>query len=126
VITLALVAIPIGLGWAKVAVGMARHHPVGFLTILTVVWLVGAIIILLQPPVATATGEKALADNRLRYARLARAPMESEVARAFAITGAAVLLGTPFAAFGQAVRPSSGSGCGRSGCGGGGGCGGCS
>jgi len=127
---LGLIAILLFFGIAKIAVGLSRHRPVGFLAALVFMELIIGLLWVRRPLVATAAGEMALWDNRLRYARLARAPLGSELALAFAITGAAVLVGTPFAAFGQTVRSDYGSGCGGGGggCGGGGdggGCGGC-
>lgn len=128
-ISLGAVAFLILLGAAKIAVGTSRHRPTGFLEILIFMLLIAGMILLRNPPRATAAGEKALSDNRLRHERLARAPLDSEMALAFAITGAAVLVGTPFAAFGQTLRSDGSSGgCGGGGGGGGcgGGCGGCS
>jgi len=129
--SLALIAIPLLLGVAKIHVGLDRDRPVGFLVILTIILLVVGLRLVLSAPRSTAAGDKALADTRLRYARLSRAPMNAEMSLAFAIAGAAVLAGTPYSAFGQAAQSSGGcsggGSCGGGGGGGGdgGGCGGC-
>ncbi len=126
--SLALIAIPFMLGSAKMVVGLDRQRPIGFLVVLTVILLfVG--LRLLRAPRSTAAGDKALEDSRLRYARLSRAPMNAEMSLAFAIAGAAVLIGTPYSAFAQTAQSSGCGGGGGGGCGGGsgggGGCGGC-
>jgi len=128
-ISLALIVLLLLIGVAKIGVGLDRHHPVGVLEVMVFAELIAGIIVARSGPIATAAGNKALSDSQLRYARLARAPLAPETALAFAIAGAAVLVGTPFAAFGQSIRSQgdgSGGGCGGGGGGGcGGGCGGC-
>jgi uncharacterized protein (TIGR04222 family) len=128
-ISLVLIAIPVMLGLAKMGVGLDRHRPIGFLAILTIILLFVGLRLTLRAPRSTAAGDKALEDSRLRYARLSRAPLNNEMSLAFAIAGAAVLVGTPYSAFGQTAQSSGGGGScgGGSGCGGGGGggCGGC-
>ena len=126
-ISLGLVVLLLLAGVAKISIGIDRHRPVGFLTFMVFAELIAGIVLARSGPIATAAGDKALSDSQLRYARLARAPLGPEMALAFAIAGAAVLVGTPFAAFGQTIRSQdNGGGCGGGGGGGcGGGCGGC-
>lgn len=117
----------IGLGLAKVQVGLDRHRPVEFL----VVMLIAAGLFTLWAlagPLRTRAGAAVLADSRRDKARAARAPRSFELPLAVAFGGLAVLAGTAFAPLARAAASSSSSGdSGSSGCGGGGGgCGGCS
>lgn len=121
-----LVAIPLMIGGLKIWVGLDRGRPVGFLIFLVVVTAMLAIGAISNAPFSTRAGLAAVRKSRQQHARAARAPLGPEIALAFALTGAAVLTGTPYAAFGKQVSD-SGGGCGGGGDGGGGGgCGGCS
>lgn len=121
---LVLFAVPLVLGIAKMQVGLERHKPVGYLTMLLIVTAVVAVGHLIAPRV-TRAGREALAAEQARNARAARAPLDSELMLAVALTGLVVLSGTPYGALYAASR-ASGGGCGGGGDGGGGGgCGGC-
>jgi uncharacterized protein (TIGR04222 family) len=128
--TMACLAVPILLGVAKVCVGVSRDRPVGILIVLILVTLALGIKILTSPPLRTRAGKAALDDWSDRNARAARAPLQSEMALAFAITGPVVLTGLPYARFFKPLGSADGGGCGADGGGGGGGggsgCGGCS
>lgn len=127
----------LGVGLAKLVVGVSRHRPVTALAVLLVFGVIA--LVKLVPPRRTARGE-ALARQQVERSRGLEATAQSapdqlsgsDVALAYALFGAA--------AVGAAVAPlmpsyqaalasgsSSGGGCGSS-CGGGcgGGCGGCS
>ena len=124
-------------GLLKVVVGVSRHRPVGFLVMLLLV-LTAVGMAIASRPRRTLRGDAALAVSKERSARAARAPLPGELALAFALGGAAVLVGTSAEAYGAVLRKLSvgGDGGGGSvdgGCGGGGGggcggggCGGCS
>ena len=123
-------------GLVKVVVGVSRHRPVGFLVILLLV-LTAVGIGIASKPRRTLRGDAALAVSKERSVRAARAPLPGELALAFALGGAAVLVGTPAEAYGAVLRKlaiggdgggSVDGGCGGGGSGGcgGGGCGGCS
>jgi uncharacterized protein (TIGR04222 family) len=123
-------AIPLILGSLKLVVGLERGRPVGILIFLLLVTAAIALVLTGNPPFRTRAGRAAAADAFRLQARAARAPEESEVVLAFALSGAAILAGRPYA---RLLVPGGGSGggdpsgCGGSGCGsGGGGCGGCS
>ena len=122
------------LGLVKLAVGLSRDRPVGFLVILLVM-LVAAGFAIGARPRRTRLGDAALALCREKAARAARAPMPGELALAFALAGPAVLAGTSAAPYGVLLRKLNDSGDGGGGDGGGdgggggcggGGCGGCS
>ncbi len=127
-----VLAVPLVLGMMKVVVGSQRHRPVDLLVLLMIGTVVIGATLLLQQPLRTEAGSAALDQTRRRNARAARAPLTDELPLAFALTGAAVLLGTPLDAFGRKLQGTGtmavvgcGGGGGGSGCGGGGGCGGC-
>jgi uncharacterized protein (TIGR04222 family) len=125
--TCAIFAIPLILGSLKMVVGLERGRPVGILFFLLLCTVAITLVSVGSPPFRTRAGGTAAADARRVQARAARAPEESELVLAFALTGVAVLAGRPYAPL---LVPGGGSGCGGSGCGGGGGggggCGGCS
>ena len=112
---------------------MGNHlgEPVGFLSMLMVLALVGAIIRFAKFNPRTEAGDDALARAQERHARLKSAPKQSEVGLGVGLFGMGVLAGTPYAPLHdlrqQSVDAGSGAGdggCGGGGCGGGG-CGGC-
>jgi hypothetical protein len=120
-------------GIIKAIVGADRGHPVGFLVILLILTVIGGIA-LAVPPTRTRAGSNALQSYQASHQRASRAPLESELLLAVALSGAIVLSGTAFAPIYAASRSmitggDRSSGCsgggGGSGCGGGG-CGGCS
>lgn len=89
-----------------------------------------ALILLPRPPHRTWAGARLLARYRLGNARLLRAPMESEIPLAFALTGMAVMAGATYAEAMSAsyygdVLPGMGPDTGQGGGGHGSGCGGC-
>lgn len=118
--------VPLALGIAKAVVGASRDRPIGilvFLMLMTAVLGAGAVT---RRPSRSAAGSAALARVRLEQARAARAPVPSEVALAFALTGtAAVMAEGEYRAFLRQSGGDGGGGCG-SGSDGGSGCGGCS
>jgi uncharacterized protein (TIGR04222 family) len=123
-------AIPLILGSAKCVVGLERGRPVGILFFLLLCTLAIALYLSANPPFRTQAGRTVAADALRLRSRAARAPQDSEVTLAFALSGAAVLAGRPYA---RLLVQGGGSGCGGgTGCGGGGdgggggGCGGCS
>lgn len=119
-------AIPMILGSLKFVVGLERGRPVGFLFLLLICTLAIAIYLTRNPPFRTRAGRAVASDARRRQSRAARAPEDSEMVLAFALSGAAVLAGRPYATL---LTPGSGSGWGGAAGGdggGGGGCGGCS
>jgi uncharacterized protein (TIGR04222 family) len=121
-------AVPLVLGLTKCVVGAERGRPIGIL--ITLLLFTGAVAFNLasRPPFRTRAGWEAVKNALSGQARAARAPEDGEMALAFALSGAAVLAGRPYAPL---LRANGGSGCGGSACGGGdggggGGCGGCS
>jgi uncharacterized protein (TIGR04222 family) len=123
--TIGIIAIPVVLGLAKAYLGgLVRGHPIGMIVELIVLTMVCGSLLLRHAPFRTRAGHAAIAKLRSVHSRAARAPLESELALAFAITGPAVLMGTPYAALGMSVSPGFGSNGGGGSCSGGGGCGG--
>ncbi|MGL4400397.1 MAG: TIGR04222 domain-containing membrane protein [Luteolibacter sp.] len=131
----------LGIGLIKLAIGLSRDKPVGFLIIFLTVSLILAIVVGRNTRRLTKTGDELL--NRLRSEK--NPPQRDSsfdgVFWNFALLGPAVLASIPeFAAIykgltrqmGGPANNGSSSGCGTSGCssassgcGGGGGCGGC-
>jgi uncharacterized protein (TIGR04222 family) len=126
-LTVILLGFVIAAGLVRVFVGVSRQRPVGFLlAMLAIVALLGVWSVA-RPPFRTRAGAEAAADGYTRHARVARAPMQRELALAFALSGPSVLAGTPFAGLARQISKDSGGGScgGAAGCGGGGGgCGG--
>lgn len=123
---LGLFAIPVGLGLAKLIIGIERHKPVGILAVLLFVTLFFGWGVLQAVPHSTRAGNQALAAQRELNARAARAPLDGELMLAVALTGLVVLSGGPYSALHAAVSASTGGGADGDGGGdGGGGCGGC-
>ncbi len=120
-------------GATKLAIGVDRDRPVGFLIALLVVTLVLALIRAATIARLTCAGSEALATARKTADRARRAPLPAEAGLAVALFGTAVLVGSEFDAFHKmrAGNGDGGSGGGDSGSsdgggdGGGGGCGGC-
>ncbi len=130
-------------GAAKVAVGLSREKPVGFLTVAVVVTFVIALMFLKRPRVTHAVHrwlkEQRATHSPLKDVRSMSNPTSQDVALATALFGSLALTGTvcePLQAAWLRNRKTAGSsgcgtsGCGASGCGGGGcgggsGCGGC-
>lgn len=122
----------LGLGTAKMLVGMARDKPVGFLSGLLVITVICTAIRYFAVDVRTRSALTAIKAARRQHERLRRAPTTSETGMAVALFGTAALAGSAFSDFHRLRNPggdgssdsgSSDSG-GDSGCGGGG-CGGC-
>ncbi|MBC2777697.1 TIGR04222 domain-containing membrane protein [Parasphingopyxis marina] len=124
------------LGAAKLYVGISRDRPVTFLVLLLGVTAGLAIWRYRAVDRRTRAGSRAVASLRAEHDRLRLAAPSDEMGMAVAIFGAAVLAGSPFAAYRQFAAGSGlvgsdhhidhhDSGCGNdSGCGGSG-CGGC-
>ncbi len=121
----------IALGLLKIAVGVSRGKPVGFLILLVIFTVVVGLMFLMRQGGRTRLGDDTLAAYRQRHQRAASSPRDGELLFAFALTGASVLAGTHLAEYQRLHGRSdggSGSGCssgGDGGGGGGGGCGGC-
>jgi uncharacterized protein (TIGR04222 family) len=115
------------LGIIRVILGANRSHPVGYITLLTILSGLAGFLFMLLQPVCRAAGRKAVQAYRDENQRLMRAPMDHELMLALALTGVSSLRGTPYAGYGLLRSAQTGSGCsgGGSGCGGGGGGGGC-
>ncbi|KGT80751.1 hypothetical protein MA20_04800 [Bradyrhizobium japonicum] len=131
---LPLIAALIVFGLTKAAIGASRHHPVDFLLFLVLLTAVGGII-LASTPRRTQAGTQLLESYQTAHERASRAPRDSELLIALALSGAVVLTGTAHASVYSASQTMSssgsgssdgGGGCGGGGGGGGGGCGGCS
>lgn len=135
----ALPFVALGLfGLIKLGVGEARDRPVGFLTLALIVTLVVAVIRFAAFDTRTRAGQVALAETRVRHARLRRAPTATEIGLGVALFGTVVLIGSGWEdlhrlrttggdagiAGGDSGDGDGGTGDGGSGCGGG--CGGCS
>jgi uncharacterized protein (TIGR04222 family) len=116
-----LFAGPLGVGVVRLANGLAHNRPVLFLVFVLVA---GAFTKMrcLSAPIATPAGRELVASYREKNARAARAPLQSELALAVALTGIIVLKGTVYDAVFAQSKAAGGSGCGGGGCGGG--CGG--
>lgn len=137
--TLRILGGVLAIGALRVAYGLGRHHPVGFLVAMMLLMVLAMVPLALLRPRANAAGRRAVALARARWqaggsirAADARLPL------AMALFGTAVLSGPAFAALRAsvaAITPTGGvgggdtdsssgsSGCGGGGCGGGG-CGG--
>jgi len=122
-ITAGLAGLMILLGSIRIALAIPQERPYGYLLLLLAVVIVTCIVMLRLPPTRTRAGTAALKRSCFQHARAARAPLNVELALAFALTGPAVLNGTPFAALVAPPGGGSGGGGGGGGCGGGG-CGG--
>lgn len=123
-----LLSLPLILGATKIIIGLQRERPVGYLCGLMIITALQGAGLLWQGPFRTRAGGKVLDALRRKHARAARAPCSDEMMLAFALSGAAVLIGQSYMSFFAAPNSGTGgSGCGgASGCGGGGGgCGGC-
>lgn len=124
----------LALGIAKMAVGISRGKPVGFLILISLVLGITTLVFWVKQPGRTRAGDLAFQQARTRHARAARAPKGNELALAVAIAGTTVLAGTAYAQYHETRHPpsssdgsSSGSDSSSDGGGdsGGGGCGGC-
>ncbi len=120
-------------GATKLAIGVERDRPVGFLIALLVVTAILALIRAGTIARLTRAGTEALVTARKNADRIRRAPRSAEAGLAVALFGTAVLAGSELDAFHKLRAASgdsgsgggdSGSDSGGSGCGGGG-CGGC-
>jgi len=118
----------VGLGVAKIFVGLGRGRPVGILFVLCVLLAIWIASRLLRSPVRTSAGDQALAAMRTEHARTRRAAPSDELSLAVALMGTTALTGTAFAEYRGALWSAEvfgGSGAGGDGDSGGGGCGGC-
>jgi uncharacterized membrane protein YgcG len=114
-------------GTTKIAIGLSRDRPVGFLVALVAVTAILAAVRLFADS-RTEAGRAAVKRARASHDRLRRAPTRAETALGVALFGTAVLAGSEFERLHQ-LRSSSGDGGGGGDGGGdgggGGGCGGC-
>ena len=107
--TILVMAVPLVLGGMKVLVGMSRGRPVGYLILLMIATGLALLVFLGRPPFRTPAGTDALRQHRDFNERAARAPMASEMALAFALSGPIMLMGTPYAALARQIQSPSGS-----------------
>lgn len=120
----------LGLGAARLAVGVVRDRPIGFLIALMLVVALVALLRWIGFDRRTLAARAALDDARAHADRLRRAPTQREVDLAVALFGTTVLAASPWAdlhrlrSSNAGVEGSSDGGSGDGGCGGGG-CGGC-
>lgn len=128
-----LIASLLGLGIAKIFVGISREKPVGYLTTMCVVIAIISLRCWGMSPHRSRYGDRVLANLRSRT-RLSRSTLydnfDPELPMAFALFGVSVLTGETLGDLRQVIAPvstsSGGGGDGDGGCGGGGGgCGGC-
>ena len=125
----AILAVVVAFGLGKLALGLSRERPVGYLTVLLLVTIVLGIVLLARQPSRNRAGDALLSRVRHDQARALRAPLSEEIPLAFAFGGTAALAGRPYrVVLSQGGDSSSDSSSGDSGGGGdgGGGCGGCS
>ncbi|HEX4795111.1 MAG TPA: TIGR04222 domain-containing membrane protein [Humisphaera sp.] len=128
----AVMLVVLGLGIAKIVVGVGRHKPIEFLGILCVITFVIALIFAGKQSLRTRRGDAALSRIRANHAALrttarsnAAVLSDGDVMLAFALFGPAILVGDVFADLRNTlVTSSSSGGDGGSSCSGGGGCGG--
>jgi uncharacterized protein (TIGR04222 family) len=98
-------------GFAKVAIGVARDKPVGFLVVLGVVMAVFALVMLLSRPGRSRHGEAELERVRSQHpSAKALAGSRGNLALAVALGGTAILAGTGLAAYHEARAASSSDG----------------
>jgi uncharacterized protein (TIGR04222 family) len=144
----AIAAAPLLVGLAKIAVGLSRGRPVGFLIVACIATVIAALVVVFARSRLTATGRRLVeplmakeAHNRQLVEASAVTPSPAQVALLVGLFGAGVLAAGPLsrihallprASGGGGCSASSGGcgggGCGGGGCGGGcggGGCGGC-
>jgi len=128
----------VGTGGTKMAMGIMRGRPVGFLLILLIISVI-VLFIAVKPGMTrpTGLGQRYLKSLKKEFEELKSGigknmlPADTSLAFAFAVFGTGILAGAdqfkPFSeAFARGTGSSGGCGSGCSGgCGGGGGCGGC-
>ncbi|MCC2656088.1 MAG: hypothetical protein K0Q76_1196 [Panacagrimonas sp.] len=98
-----------GLGVAKIAVGISRDRPVGFLVALSIVALIMAVVFLRSTTRMTGAGRRALARTRSDHAAAMRAPRQQDMAIAVALLGTTALAGTAYAAYHDWRHPAGSS-----------------
>jgi uncharacterized protein (TIGR04222 family) len=86
----------LGVGVIKAVVDAERHQPIVILVFLLIL-TVFAGIALAKGPRRTRAGTDALENYQASHARAARAPRDNELVLAVALSGAVILLGTPYA-----------------------------
>jgi uncharacterized protein (TIGR04222 family) len=138
-ITLGLMLAVLGLGIAKISVGLQRHKPVGLLIFFCIVAAIVLLCLVIRPMWRTTAGEAMLNQWRRRNEPLRAAAgtaAGNDLLLGVALFGPVLLAGTALADFQHPLQDpgstssgsgdgGSGSSCGGSSCGGGGGCGGC-
>lgn len=109
------VLVLLAFGAAKIAVGVARDRPVGFLVILCIAVAIYGAFMLFAPPRRTLAGDRCLAEQRRRHGHSARAPRAQDLTLAVALVGTAVLADSAIAGWHhQRVGPQGSSGDGSS------------
>jgi hypothetical protein len=93
--TCMIFAIPLILGSIKMVVGLERGRPVGILFFLLLFTAASMLVSAGISPFRTRAGRAAAADARRVQARAARAPEDSELVLAFALSGVAVRPAAP-------------------------------
>ena len=103
-------------GGIKIAVGLSRHRPVGFLVVLCALSLVVAFAFFRTAVLRTRRGDRALKMLRLRNAALRTSArrgvtrlQSADVAFAVGLFGMAILSGGPLATVAAALRPGASS-----------------
>jgi uncharacterized protein (TIGR04222 family) len=123
-----LIAALLGLGIAKIWVGMARGRPVGYLVTMCIIIALIGFGLWLTPIHRSRYGDRVLKDLHTRVRSTVGHSTDAHLPLAFALLGAVVLPNDIFADLKQVVTPVSsngdGGGGGGDGGGGGGGCGG--
>lgn len=89
----------VGLGLAKIGVGIWRDRPVGFLMLLTLAMFIVGTVLLRSPVRVTRAGRSALDRARTDHAAAMRAPRQQDLAIAVALLGTTALAGTAYAAY---------------------------
>jgi uncharacterized protein (TIGR04222 family) len=136
-----VLAVLVLIGIGKISVGVARHKPVAFLGIDTVVIGVAALLLAVFRPHRSIRGSRYLRKLQARHAALRTSAKSApgavtgaDLSLAVGLFGVGILAGGPLGSLHRALTPPMGSsggcggGCGGGGCGGGGcggGCGGC-
>jgi len=105
-------------GFMKVAAGIARDRPVGFLVVLCIFAALATIAFFKARVERSRAGDKVLEQLQSEHASTTRAPRENDLGLAVALIGTTALAGTAYAAYHEARAATGGdssSGCTSSG-----------